>query len=51
MKYEVKLIYPNWNISFLVHKNRFCWCKKTATKHAKEFVAKNPEVTYVLIED
>jgi len=37
-KYSVKLTYPNGRISYLSHRNRMAWCKRTARKHMTEFL-------------
>lgn len=52
MKYYVRLICnkePNMGEScYLTFRDKTKWCKRTALKHAKEFIAKNPDYTYQL---
>lgn len=48
MKYYVRLKTDHNTVSYLLHKDRTKWCKRTAKKHAEEFVAKHPEHTYQL---
>ena len=52
MKYYVRLIYIGKElkiqIAYLTFRDKTKWCKRTALKHAKEFIAKNPDYTYKL---
>lgn len=53
-QYYVRLICnkePNKNeVSYLSHKSRTTWGKRTAKKHAEEFIAKHGQHTYQLEE-
>lgn len=41
VRYSVKIFYPNGKISYLSHRGRTAWCRRTALKHLNEFLEKS----------
>lgn len=37
-RYKIKIIYPSGTISYMIHRDRSEWTKRTALKHLNEFI-------------
>ena len=50
-KYQVKIVDANGFTSYLSHRDRTSWGKRTAVKHAREFAFKSGVLRSVTIEE